>query len=100
MFKVFFPLIAVAALLSGCSITSSRTVVEFDGSKTNYSELDKLKKGQACLSTVLIFPTTFDKSVSTAAKNGGISKVAHVDQVYNEGFLGLTRENCTVVYGN
>lgn len=94
-------IIAVITLLmmSGCAIKTSRTIVEFDGSKVDYSKLDSMKSGKACSSRILGIPTSLDSSVATAAKAGGIAKVAHVDQEFNRGVLGITSENCTVVYG-
>lgn len=99
MWKTIAFVTIIAVLMSGCTIKMSRTVVEFDGSKTDYSQLGSMKSGKACIKRVLGFPTALDGSVSTAAKNGKISKVMHVDQTFNKGPLNLTETNCTVVYG-
>ena len=97
--KLLLPVLLVSVFATGCTITSSRTVVEFDGSKTDYTKLDKMKKGEACMEKIVGFPTKTDGSIATAATNGGISKVKHVDQQYKQGPLNFTESLCTVVYG-
>ncbi len=99
MLKKLLPSIIATALVSGCAVTTSRTVVEFDGSKTDYAKLDSMKTGKACMSTIMGIPTSMDSSIASAAKNGGISKIVHVDQVIDEGIFWISRDNCTVVYG-
>ncbi|MDH5545285.1 MAG: TRL-like family protein [Gammaproteobacteria bacterium] len=91
-------LIAAIALVSGCAIKSSHITVIVDGSKTDYTKLDKLKSGEACATMVLGIPTSMDKSVSTAAKNGGVSTIKHIDEKTSDQFF--VRKSCTVVYGS
>jgi len=56
------------------------------------------KKGQACASSILGWITTGDASVATAAKSGGITKVAVVDQATTN-ILGLYATYCVNVTG-
>lgn len=97
MIKKFLSLGIALTVLVGCSTLTSRTTVTFDGSKTDYSKLDTLKTGEACAKRVMGFVVSLDKSITTATANGGISKVMHVDEVENKGFM--TTSFCTVVYG-
>ena len=56
------------------------------------------KMGQACAMAILGLVAWGDASVVTAAKNGGISKVATVDKkLFN--ILGVYSTHCTVVSG-
>jgi len=97
MTKKLLSLGIVIIAMSGCSTLTSKTTVTFDGSKTDYSKLDSLKTGQACAKTVMGIVVSLDKSITTAAMNAGVSKIMHVDEVANRGFL--VNSSCTVVYG-
>ncbi len=99
MLKKILPILIITVFASGCAMTTSRTVVEFDGSKTDYTKLDSMKTGKACMSRFMGIPTSLDASIVSAAKNGGISKIVHVDEIFDRGILGIVTENCTVVYG-
>jgi hypothetical protein len=57
------------------------------------------KKGEACSSSILGWVTTGDSSVATAAKTGGITKVASVDNTYSN-ILGIYASYCVQVTGN
>ena len=57
------------------------------------------KKGEACSSSILGWVTTGDSSVATAAKSGGITKVASVDNSYSN-ILGVYASYCVQVTGN
>jgi hypothetical protein len=56
------------------------------------------KRGEACATSILGLVTTGDASVATAAKNGGISKVASVDHQF-QNMLGFYSKYCVVVSG-
>ena len=58
------------------------------------------KRGKADVITVLGLFAVGDGSVKTAAQNGGISEVTHVDYEYKNVILGLYQRYTTVVYGN
>jgi len=55
------------------------------------------KKGEAC-SEGIIGIVTGDSSISTAAKNGKITKITHVDY-RAKNVLGVYAYYCTIVYG-
>ena len=100
MIKYLIPVLLTTVFVSSCAVTTSRTIVEFDGSKTDYSTLASLKTGESCSSAFMGIPTKTDSSVATAAKNGGVSKIKHVDQHRSSGFMNITQSLCTVVYGD
>ena len=56
------------------------------------------KTGEACSMSILGIVTTGDSSVPTAAKAGGIKKIASVDNTFMQ-VLGLYAKYCTVVSG-
>ena len=93
--KVFI-LIAVLALvaLSGCSLKMTKYEQTIDGSKMDFSKIDKMKKGTACLGG-----GKSDNSLATAAKNGDIKVVHHVEKESSIAFLGALGKNCTIAYG-
>ena len=57
------------------------------------------KKGEACSSSILGWVTTGDSSVPAAAKSGGITKVASVDNSFTN-ILGIYATYCVQVTGN
>jgi uncharacterized protein YceK len=56
------------------------------------------KTGEACSTSILGWVTTGDSSVPTAAKAGGIKKIASVDNNFMQ-VLGIYAKFCTVVTG-
>ena len=56
------------------------------------------KTGEACSMSILGIVTTGASSVPTAAKAGGIKKIASVDNTFMQ-VLGLYAKYCTVVSG-
>jgi ABC-type nitrate/sulfonate/bicarbonate transport system substrate-binding protein len=57
------------------------------------------KTGEACATSILGWVTTGDASTVTAAKNGGVKKVATVDNK-STNILGIYSTYCTVVTGD
>ena len=56
------------------------------------------KSGEASAKTILGIVATGDCSLQTAAKNGGLTKINHVDYRYKN-ILGIVQETTVVVYG-
>lgn len=56
------------------------------------------KRGEASSTSVLGLYATGDCSIATAAKNGGLKKVGHVDYEYTN-YLGIWQKATVVVYG-
>lgn len=56
------------------------------------------KRGEACASNILGLVATGDASIDTAKRNGGITRVASVEQTASR-VLGYYAKFCTVVRG-
>jgi len=73
----------------------------YSGTKANDQVTDLAvagKTGEACSESYLGWVTVGDSSVPTAAKNGGITKIASVDNNFMQ-VLGIYAKFCTVVTG-
>ena len=55
------------------------------------------KKGMACMKSI-VGVALGDVSVAAAAKDGGITRISHVDNTVRN-ILGVYTEYCTIVYG-
>jgi len=93
---------AVAALLTGCAtsypIGSLYTEVALPQSATSNTASTKQKVGVSTCTSVLGLVATGDASIEAAMRNGGITKVHHVDWSARN-ILGLYGEYKTTVYG-
>jgi hypothetical protein len=92
-----------AVLASGCAMSNSAPVSGFlytgaQGTHGATSNLVAAKTGQSCASSILGIVGTGDASAASAARAGGITKIATVDSD-NFGVLGIYAKNCTVVTG-
>jgi len=99
--KKIIALLIFAALITGCATPFPMGCI--------YTEIKEpiavgdqpiigQKVGRAMTTSVLGIVATGDASITTAARNGGITKISHVDyEVRN--ILGLIGEYTTVVYG-
>ncbi|HSU54615.1 MAG TPA: TRL-like family protein [Candidatus Dormibacteraeota bacterium] len=94
--------VGLAALVTGCigvggpivgsiysDVTGPVAVTESAGSS---------KVGEATASGIIGFATG-DASIKTAAANGGITKIHHVD-MHSKHILGIWGEATTIVYGD
>ena len=92
--------VCAIVLLAGCAAVTPMTgtlYVDMKGPVAVGSASGAEKMGTA-KATAIICIVTGDASIETAMKNGGITKVHHVDsQVKN--ILGIYAEYTTVVYG-
>jgi hypothetical protein len=93
----------LAALTGGCAMSANAPVtgglyLSANGATAVSSNELGSKSGKSCASSILGIVGTGDASVATAAKAGGISRVASVDSE-NFGILGIYATNCTVVTG-
>lgn len=103
--------ILFASFFTACSTVKVKSedtssLMKYDGTNTDYSKLDSYKKATICKEFVIGKGYVGSNSVAEAAKNGGISKVKHVDihSEYTEqsGLFSPTRDNfkqCVTVYG-
>lgn len=88
--KRILPLAIVAVVLASCSVSAPLLATDNKGG---------VKQGIAEYTIIFGFmPLNADASIATAAKNGGITKVATVDQVIKaSGFFKTTVQ--TIVTG-
>jgi TRL-like protein family len=93
--------IVCAAFLSGCAIghapvTAAITLNE-RGPVSAGSAAGSSKVGRSEAWGILVFATG-DASISTAMRNGGITRIHHVDHETSS-FLGIYAKYTTIVYG-
>lgn len=98
---ITFPFIAllIALLISGCGIiyTDIKTPMPTLNLQANADSQTKVGKA-SCTSYVWVVGTG-DCSTAAAMKNGGISKIHHVDWEVKSILLGIYKKYTTVVYG-
>ena len=99
--KKLLGFLGLAALLTGCATPFPYGAI-YTEIKSPIAVGDKpvltTKSGRAMSTSVLGIVATGDSSITTAARNGGITKISHVDyEVRN--ILGVIGEYTTVVYG-
>ncbi len=60
------------------------------------------KKGEACVTNILMLAAFGDSSIETAKKEGDIKNVAYIDRTYKAFafYFPFFQEGCTVVRGN
>ena len=99
-----FILVVAVSYLTGCAAysTSPVTGVLFTDVKApvtaTASEDAALKSGSAAVTSVLGLIATGDASIETAAKNGRITKIHHVDYS-SKSWLGIYAVYTVTVYG-
>lgn len=100
--------LSLTALLTGCAFAPSPVpgfvytevaAPHYVGDNIAATSLSSMKRGEATVSTILGLFATGDASVDAAAKNGGITKVSHVDY-QSKSILGFYATFTTIVYGN
>jgi hypothetical protein len=94
--------VSCAAMLAGCAVVGHGPVVapitiDLRGPVSAGPATTSPKTGRAEAWGILVFATG-DASISTAARNGGITRIHHVDhETLN--ILGLYARYTTIVYG-
>ena len=96
------PLLAGISTLGGCAFAAA-PVTGFIYSGVQHGEIATSapvgsKSGESCATSILGAVATGDASVETAARQGGISTISHVDHKVMS-VLGVYAEYCTVVHG-
>ena len=103
MKKVFMLVAAVGCLgLSSCGITRAPVMGGIYTDVTSGTAVTSnslaTKVGKASASSILNVFATGDASFQTAAKNGGIKRITHVDE-HNKTILGIITTHEIIVYG-
>ena len=100
MRKIFkYSAVAVVAMLltSGCTHKASVGASNIALTKVDMKKVETMKKGEACSSWFLIFPTGLDSTARQAAKNGDISKIIYQEYSHTDYLIGGSR--CITVFG-
>ncbi len=103
MKKVFMFVAAVGCLfLSSCGVTRAPVMGTLYTDVTSGTAVTSnslaTKVGKASVTGYLGLIATGDASYQTAAKNGGIKKITHVDE-HNKTILGIITTHEIIVYG-
>jgi hypothetical protein len=85
--------------LSGCAILYTDIKTPLPSLSTTADAQGTTLVGKASCASYVWVVALGDCSVQAAMKNGGISKVHHVDSEINSYFLGIYTKFTTVVYG-
>lgn len=90
-------LLALAFSVTACvtRVQGATNVVTIDA--TDLSQIDKMKKGEACRSSILFLFTFGNELITEAANNGGISNIKFVENTFKNYFVLF--QSCIVVYG-
>lgn len=94
---------ALCILLAGCSTGRSPVSVglvftSVSGSESISGNNLGSHSGTACAMSILGLVAVGDASITTAANNGKLNKVSHVDYE-TTGILGVYSKSCTIAYG-
>ncbi|MGH8492946.1 MAG: TRL-like family protein [Moraxellaceae bacterium] len=95
---------SLAIALSGCAVANAPVngflYSHVTGPVGITGSADKpTKVGRAYARSIFGLYATGDASIDTAAKNGGITKIHHVDHE-SQVILGVIADYTTIVYGN
>ncbi len=95
---------ALAAVLSGCAVANAPVngflYSHVTGPVGVTGSADRpTKVGRSHARSILGLYATGDASIEQAAKNGGITKIHHVDHE-TQVILGVIADYTTIVYGN
>ena len=98
---ITFPFIVllIAVLISGCGIIYTDIKTPMPTLNLQANADNQTKVGKASCTSYIWVVGIGDCSTATAMKNGGISKIHHVDWEVKSIFLGIYRKYTTVVYG-
>jgi len=100
--KKFLPLVGLVMLVSCSTINTPNSGMLFTGTTATtdagQGPLAHTKKGIACTEGI-IGVVTGDSSVTAAAADAKITKIAYVDHTAKN-VLGIYTQYCTIVYGN
>lgn len=102
--KRLFALSVICAALGGCAMgvspVNGYVYTNISGPVTvGPSQDTPTKVGRASSRSIFGIYAVGDSSIETAAKNGGITRIHHVDYE-TQSVLGVIADYTTVVYGN
>ena len=94
----FLALAALMPLAAGCTtafVPSGVNLVSVDD--VNFAEVANMKRGEACATTILGIFTQGEAMLTTAARNGGISRVELIEHKISAN--PLFAQQCVIVFG-
>ena len=94
--NLFAVMFVVMFLMTGCLYTHVLTPYDTNVNKTVLGQ----KTGKASMYSVLGLVAWGDASSATAAKQGGISTLNHMDRELLNIVFGIYMESTTIVYGD
>jgi len=94
--SLFFTGCAVSPFQAGLYTSNTRPTVDLEVESS--ASVNPSKKGEATCTNILGLVATGDCSIKEAMKNGGITKIHHVDYS-NTNILGLINKGTFVVWG-
>jgi TRL-like protein family len=101
MLKPLMLALSCAVLIAGCAMAhgpvSAPVTIDMKGPVSAGPAATGSKVGRAEAWGILVYATG-DASISTAAKNGGINRIHHVDHE-TMNILGIYAKYVTIVYG-
>lgn len=97
-FSLVLLLVVVLVILSGCGILYTQITMPL-GTELNKTELGH-KRGEASMYSCLWLVAFGDSGAATAAKQGGISVMTHMDRGYQSILFGIYTKTTTIVYGD
>jgi len=99
--SAFISVLCCATLLAGCTMAhgpvTAGLVFDMKGPVSSGTAAGSAKVGRAEAWGILVYATG-DASVSTAMRNGGITRIHHIDN-QTTNILGLYAKYTTIVYG-
>lgn len=87
-----------ASILSGCAtafVPSSVNTTNLES--VNFADVETMRRGESCATTILGLFTQGDALVTDAAANGGISQVEIVEHKLSANLL--FSQQCVIVFG-
>ena len=94
--KKFIIVALTAAYLTGCAYTSIKSPLDRDVNNTDLGS----KIGKSNSYSVMHLVAWGDSSTATAADNGGITTIKHLDLEYYNLLFGLYSRVTTIAYGD
>lgn len=96
---LFLIIAACIFLVSGCGSVYTNIKTPMPTLEMQVNADDQAKVGKATATSYLWVVVVGDCSVATAMKNGGITRIHHVDTEFNAILSGIYGKFTTVVYG-
>ncbi len=93
----FVPVVLlVAVLMSGCIYTHVTMPLSTELNKTELGH----KRGEASMYSYIWLVALGDAGAATAAKQGGITVMTHMDREYQSVLYGIYTKTTTIIYGD